>query len=78
MRYKDYNLELEEDRFNLYNDRISENGNPYKSYIGYSYRFGEVIQKIAALEAAKGNPETIRDYIDEYNRIVQDIKTWLE
>lgn len=73
LKFKNYFIEADGDRFNLYTLKEGKKGN-YKSNIGYGYRFVEALKKIATLETAKKeNITTIYHYIEEYHNIINTL-----
>lgn len=64
-----YQIEIDEQNYELVEKRTSKNGKPYKESHGYFRTLGAAIIKAARLKAI-GDHDSLKAYIDEYAKIV--------
>lgn len=81
IQYQDFLIEPEvvcRDRFNLYRTGVTEKGTnigkPTKVNIGYGYKWGEALFKIASIQTSEETSIVgLQGYIDAYQRITDNL-----
>jgi uncharacterized protein (DUF1786 family) len=82
LRYKNFLMFVSDccrDRFDLYEEFINKKtGLKSKRFIGYGYRFEEMIEEIIRISVADKDISTLKEYVDEFKREKADIQKLLK
>jgi len=81
IKYKDYVMVANDERFNLYREYVVRNkkaksyGKTERTLIGYGFHLDRAIQRIIELEVADKNATvTISEYLKLYRTMVRNLK----
>ena len=88
LTFKNYTAEEENGRFNLYKAEMvtaakdsdtRKKGEKYEvnKVIGYSYTFESMLKRMATDMTAQKDITTIREYIDEFKKVLEKIENAL-